>query len=74
MSENQKKNWDITLICKVPKYRLVLVCGHVAHKKNVFISDMGIFKGPLKHAVLQQDLKISKNLILRSKFESFVRF
>ena len=25
-----------------------------------------------KHAVLQQDLKFSKNLILRSKFESFV--
>ena len=43
-------------------------------KKYVFISEMGIFKGPLKHAVLQQDFKISKNLILRSKFESFVRF
>jgi len=31
-----------------------------------------IMEGPQKHAVLQQDLKFSKNLILRSKFERFV--
>ena len=29
-------------------------------------------EGSQKHAVLQQDLKILKNLILRSKFERFV--
>ena len=46
-------------------------CG--TQKNRVFIAKMRILKGPSKHAVLQHDLKFRENLILRSKFERFMK-